>query len=292
MFAQQIINGFVAGTAYALFALGFTLIFGVLGVVNLTYGFYFSAGAYIALFATLKGAPLALALPLAAIGAGLIAVVLDALLLSRLRKASAPELASLMVTLGGTLFLYSGMTALFGSEIRRFPIGLIDNAPFNFHGSSVSPTQLLIVGTVAVLTLGLIALLRVTRIGLAMRAMAENPDAAELMGIDTGAVMRRVSFISGSLGGAAGVLIGLQYNAITPYMGEAMTLKGFAIIILGGLGDIGGALIAGLLIGLLEALTAGYVSSVYKEAIGFLALVLTLWVRPLGLFGRASARRA
>ena len=133
---------------------------------------------------------------------------------------------------------------------------------------------------------------RHTRIGLAMRAMAENPDAAELMGIDTNAVMRRVSFISGALGGAAGVLIGLQYNAITPYMGEAMTLKGFAIIILGGLGDIGGALVAGLLIGLLEALTAGYVSSVYKDAVGFLALVLTLWVRPLGLFGRASAKRA
>jgi branched-chain amino acid transport system permease protein len=257
MFAQQIINGFVAGSAYALFALGFTLMFGVLGVINLTYGFYFSAGAYIALFATLKGAPLGLALPLAAIGAGLIAVVLDALLLSRLRKASAPELASL-----------------------------------DFHGASVSPTQILIVGTVAALTLGLIILLRASRIGLAMRAMAENPDAAELMGIDTGAVMRRVSFISGALGGAAGVLIGLQYNAITPYMGEAMTLKGFAIIILGGLGDIGGALVAGLLIGLLEALTAGYVSSVYKDAVGFLALVLTLWVRPLGLFGRASAKRA
>jgi branched-chain amino acid transport system permease protein len=292
MFAQQIINGFVAGSAYALFALGFTLMFGVLGVVNLTYGFYFSAGAYIALFATLKGAPLALALPAAAVGAGLIAVVLDSLLLSRLRKTKAPELASLMVTLGGTLFLYSGMTALFGSEIRRFPIGLIDNAPFNFDGASVSPTQMLIVGASAVLTLGLIAALRATRLGLSMRALAENPDAAELMGIDTGAIMRRVSFISGALGGAAGVLIGLQYNAITPYMGEAMTLKGFAIIILGGLGDIGGALIAGLLIGILEALTAGYVSSVYKDAIGFLALVLTLWVRPLGLFGRSSARRA
>jgi branched-chain amino acid transport system permease protein len=213
-------------------------------------------------------------------------------LLSRLRRTKAPELASLMVTLGGTLFLYSGMTALFGSEIRRFPIGLIDNAPYDFHGASVSPTQMLIVGASAVLTLGLIAALRATRLGLSMRALAENPDAAELMGIDTGAIMRRVSFISGALGGAAGVLIGLQYNAITPYMGEAMTLKGFAIIILGGLGDIGGALIAGLLIGLLEALTAGYVSSVYKDAIGFLALVLTLWVRPLGLFGRASARRA
>ncbi|VFU07530.1 Inner-membrane translocator [Methylocella tundrae] len=292
MLLQQIINGFVAGSAYALFALGFTLMFGVLGVVNLTYGFYFSAAAYIALFATIKGAPLAIALPAAAIATGLIAVVVDFLLLSRLRKVRAPELASLMVTLGATLFLYSGMTALFGSEIRRFPIGLVDSAPWTFEGASVSLAQLLIVGTVAALALGLVLLLRMTRTGLAMRALAENPDAAELMGIDTRAIMSQVSFVSGALAGAAGVLIALEYNAITPYMGEAMTLKGFAVIILGGLGDIGGALVAGLLIGVLEALTAGYVSSVYKEAVGFLLLVLTLWIRPLGLFGRPSARRA
>ncbi len=292
MLLQQIINGFVAGSAYALFALGFTLMFGVLGVVNLTYGFYFSAGTYLALFSALKGAPLALALPLAATATGLIAVVLDTVLLSRLRRTDAPELASLMVTLGATLFLYSGMTALFGSEIRRFPIGLIDSAPLNIFGATISLTQVLILCTVAGLAFALVILLRATRTGLAMRALAENPDAAELMGVDTGAIMRRVSFLCGALAGAAGVLIGLEYNAITPYMGEAMTLKGFAVIILGGLGDVGGALIAGVLIGLLEALTAGYVSSVYKEAVGFMLLVLTLWARPLGLFGRASVRRA
>jgi branched-chain amino acid transport system permease protein len=291
MLLQQIINGFVAGSAYALFALGFTLMFGVLGVVNLTYGFYFSTGAYLALAAAQNGAPLAVALPAAALGAGAIAVVLDTLLLTRLRKTRAPELASLMVTLGATLFLYSGMTALLGSETRRFPPGLVDGAPFLLGGASVSPAQILVLCAVAALTVGLILLLRATRTGLAMRALAENPDAAELMGIDTQAVMRRVSFVCGALGGAAGVLIGLQYNAIAPYMGEAMMLEGFAIIILGGLGDIGGALVAGIFIGLLEALTAGYVSSVYKEAVGFLALVLTLWVRPLGLFGRALARR-
>lgn len=292
MLGQQIVNGLVAGSAYALFALGFTLMFGILGVVNLTYGFYFSIGAYLALFATLKGAPIALALPVAAALCGVIAVILDFLLLARLRKARAPELASLMVTLGATLLLYSSMTALFGAEIRRFPIGVLDSAPFAFASLSISLGQILIVGAVAFLTLGLTGLMRATRTGLAMRALAENADAAELMGVDTGSIMRRVSFICGALGGAAGVLIGLEYNAITPYMGEAMTLKGFAVIILGGLGDIRGALIAGLLLGLLEALTAGYVSSVYKDAVGFLLLVLTLWVSPLGLFGRASARRA
>jgi branched-chain amino acid transport system permease protein len=292
MLAQQIVNGLVAGSAYALFALGFTLMFGVLRVINLTYGFYFSAGAYLALFITLKGAPLALALPAAAGGSGLIAVLVDFLLLTRLRKVQAPELSSLMVTLGATLFLYSAMIALLGADTRRFPIGVIGGAPFVLGSVSISPAQILVVCTVALLAFGLVALLRTTRTGLAMRALAENPDAAELMGVDTSATMRRVSFISGAVGGAAGVLIGLEYNAITPYMGEAMTLKGFAVIILGGLGDIRGALIAGLAIGLIEALTAGYVSSLYKEAVGFLLLVLTLWVRPLGLFGPSNARRA
>lgn len=292
MLGQQIINGIVAGSAYALFALGLTLTFGILGVVNLTYGFYFSAGAYLALFAATAGAPIGLALPAAAIASGLIAVALDFLLLARLRQARAPELASLMVTLGATLFLYSSMTAALGGEIRRFPFGILDSAPISLGGYAISQGQVLIVGTVVLLALALIALMRATRTGLAMRALAENSDAAELMGVDTGSIMRRVSFVSGALGGAAGVLIGLEYNAIAPYMGEAMTLKGFAVIILGGLGDIGGALAAGLLIGVLEALTAGYLSSVYKDAVGFLLLVLTLWVRPQGLFGRPSAKRA
>ncbi|PNG27968.1 branched-chain amino acid ABC transporter permease [Methylocella silvestris] len=292
MLLQQIINGIVAGSAYALFALGFTLTFGVLKIVNLTYGFYFSAGAYLALFATLHGAPITLALPFAAIAAGFIAVFLDSALLSRLRRQQAPELASLMVTLGATLFLYTGMTALIGSEIQRFPLGLIESAPFRFNGASISLTQIAIVMTAGLLAAGLIGVLRATRTGLAMRAMAENPQAGELMGIDTGAIMRRVSFLCGAIAGASGVLIGLEHNAITPYMGETMALKGFAVIILGGLGDVGGALIAGLLIGLLEALTAGYISSIYKDAVGFLLLVLTLWARPFGLFGRASVRRA
>ena len=131
-----------------------------------------------------------------------------------------------------------------------------------------------------------------TRLGLALRAMAENPDAAGLMGIDTGRLAALVSFISGALAGAGGVLIGLNFNAIQPYMGEAMMLRGFVVIIVGGLGDIRGALIAGLLLGIVEVLTAGYVASGLKEAVAFAILVAVLWSRPAGLFGRAVARRA
>jgi len=136
--------------------------------------------------------------------------------------------------------------------------------------------------------LGELRLREMDEAGIDMQILSHGAPSAQKLSGDDAVELTRAAVRAG----AAGVLIGLEYNAITPYMGEAMTLKGFAVIILGGLGDVGGALIAGVLIGLLEALTAGYVSSVYKEAVGFLALVLTLWARPLGLFGRASVRRA
>ena len=293
MLAQQLLNGLVVGSTYALFALGFTIMFGVLGVVNLTYGFYFSAGAMIALWLTVTtGAPVWASFLFATLATGLIAIVFDGLLLTRLRRARAPELASLMVTLGATLLLYALASSFLGVEIRRFPSTALDASSFDLMGLRVSLTQLLIVLAAFALVAGLIYLLRFTRLGLAIRAMAERPDTAELMGVNSSAITRLVSFLSGSLAGAAGVLIGLNYNAIQPYMGEAMMLKGFAVIILGGLGDARGALVAGLIVGMLETLTAGYFASTWKEAVGFALLVLTLWVRPAGMFGRAAVKRA
>jgi branched-chain amino acid transport system permease protein len=292
MFAQQLVNGVLLGATYALFALGFTLMFGVLRVINLTYGFYFSAGALIALWLTRSFSwPIAAALPAAAAASGLIAIVLDWLLLSRLRRVRAPELASLMVTLGGVLALYSALTAWLGPDIRRLPPDTISGEAFQIGGIRVTAAQILILGSTAVLVAALIALLRGTRLGLAIRAMAEKPDAAQLMGIDTGRAAATVSFLSGALAGAGGVLIGLNFNAIQPYMGETMMLRGFVVIIVGGLGDIRGALIAGLALGIIEVMTAGYVDSGLKEAVAFLILVAVLWTRPSGLFGRAVIRR-
>ncbi len=293
MLAQQLVNGVLLGATYALFALGFTLIFGVLRVINLVYGFYFSAGAFMALFLTRQyGWPIVAALPVAAAGAGVLAIALDWVLLTRLRRVGAPELASLMVTLGAVLALYAASTALLGPDIRRLPPDLIGAEAMVIAGVRITAAQVLILVATAVLVGGLIALMRGTRLGLALRAMAENPDAAGLMGIDTGRLAALVSFISGALAGAGGVLIGLNFNAIHPYMGEAMMLRGFVVIIVGGLGDIRGALIAGLLLGIVEVLTAGYVASGLKEAVAFAILVAVLWTRPVGLFGRAVVRRA
>lgn len=293
MLAQQLVNGVLLGATYALFALGFTLMFGVLRVINLTYGFYFSAGALIALWLTRSaGLGIWAALPLAALASGAIAVALDWVLLSRLRRIQAPELSSLMVTLGAVLALYAAMTAVLGPDIRRLPPDIISADAFQFGSVRITAAQLLILAATSVLVVGLLALMRGTRLGLAIRAMAEKPDAAQLMGIDTGRAAALVSFISGCLAGAGGVLIGLNFNAIYPYMGEAMMLRGFVVIIVGGLGDIRGALLAGLALGVIEVLTAGYVDSGLKEAVAFLILVVVLWTRPSGLFGQAVLRRA
>jgi len=292
MLAQQLANGILLGATYALFALGFTLMFGVLKVINLTYGFYFSAGALLSL-ALVQQAGLGIwtALPLAAIASGLIAVVLDWLLLTRLRRVHAPELSSLMVTLGAVLALYSALTAWLGPDIRRLPADLVASEAIQLGPVRVTTAQLLILAAVVVLVAGLL-LLRGTRLGLAIRAMADKPDAAELMGIDTTRATAIVSFLSGCLAGAGGVLIGLSRNAIDPYMGEGMMLRGFVVIIVGGLGDIRGALAAGMLLGVVEVMTAGYISSNLKDAVAFLLLVAVLWTRPAGLFGRAAVRRA
>lgn len=292
MLAQQLVNGVLLGATYALFALGFTLMFGVLRVINLTYGFYFSAGGFAALGLTLAGLPIWAALPIAAIASGLIAVALDTLLLTRLRHDKAPELASLMVTLGAVLALYAGMTAIFGPDMRRLPLDALGGGPIMLAGLRVTSAQLLILIVTIVLVGALLVLIRGTRLGLAIRALAESPDAAGLMGIDTARVAALVSFISGGLAGAGGVLIGLSFNAVHPYMGEAMMLRGFAVIIVGGLGDVRGAVIAGLLLGVLEVMTAGYIGSGLKEAVAFAALVLVLWIHPTGLFGRPTVRRA
>jgi len=293
MFAQQLANGLVLGSTYALFALGFTLMFGVLKVLNLTYGFYFTAGALVALAACRDlGASLWLALPLGMLAAGLLAVVIDTALLTPLRRARAPELSSLMVTLGAVLLLYSLLSMGLGTEIRRFPFDALPAGAVTFGAVRLGAAQLLIMATTALLVAGLWLLLGRTRLGLALRAVAENEDAARLMAIDVPKTLMLASLISGLLAGAAGVLIGLSQNAIQPYMGETMMLRGFAVIIIGGLGDVRGAVAAGLLLGVAEVMAAGYIDSMVKDGVAFTLMVLVLWLKPAGLLGRARVSRA
>lgn len=293
MFAQQIFNALVLGAVYALFSMGFTLTFGVLRVINLLYGFYVAAGAFLSLLAVRQlGLPLWLAAILGALGTGVVGLVCDTLLLTPLRRNKAPELASLIVTLGGVLLLNSLMFLAFGAEVRRFPPDLLSQEPISLGSLRIGEIQLVIIVVVAVLSAALFLFIERTRLGTAIRALAENPDAASLMGVNVGAMVSGVSFIAAMLIGVAGILIGLNFNAVHPYMGEPLMLRGFAVVVIGGLGDIRGALIAGLALGFVEVLTAGYISSSLKDAAGFGALVLVLWLRPSGLFGKSLVKRA
>ncbi len=293
MFLQQLFNALVLGSVYALFALGFTLTFGVLRVINLLYGFYFAAGAFAALAAVQRlGLGLAAAGLAGAAVAGLLGVACDGLLLTRLRRTRAPELSSLIVTLGGVLLMNSLMQSLFGAGVRRFPVTPLTDRVLSLGPVSATPVQLVIVAAVPAAVAALFALLGRTRLGAAIRAVAERPETAAMMGVNVGALLALVSFVSAFLAGGAGVLIGVNFNAVQPYMGEAMMLRGFAVIVIGGLGDIRGALAAGLGLGFLEVMTAGYLSSELKDAVPFACLILALWLRPAGLFGLAAARRA
>jgi branched-chain amino acid transport system permease protein len=293
MLSQQLFNALVLGSVYALFSMGFTLTFGVLRVINLLYGFYVAAGAFLALVLVRDvGLPLWAAGPLAALATGVIGMVCDTAVLLPLRRAKAPELASLIVTLGGVLLLNSIMFLIFGAEVRRFPVDVLSQAPISLGILQIGEVQLAIIIVVAIVVTALFVFIERTRLGIAVRALAENPDAASLMGVNVEAMFMGISFIAATLTAIAGILIGLNFNAVDPYMGEPLMLRAFAVIIIGGLGDIRGALIAGLALGFIEVMTAGYLSSNFKDAAGFAAMVITLWLRPSGLFGRAVARRA
>ncbi|MDI9409372.1 MAG: branched-chain amino acid ABC transporter permease [Candidatus Pacebacteria bacterium] len=292
MIPQLLMSGLVIGACYGLFALGFTLIFGVLRVINLLYGFYFWLGAMVTLSAVkLLGMAFWLAMPIGFLAAGLVAVLLDGLILSPLRRRRADELSSLMVTLGAVMSLYAAASLVFGAEVRRLPFDLLPEWAWQVGELRITISQLLIIGGAALLGIGLWLVLRHSRLGLALGALTENPSMTQLMGINIGFTAAVASFLSGLLGGAAGILIGLNYNAIHPFMGENMMLKGFAAVIMGGLGNVQGAVIAGLVLGFGEVFTATYISSGYKDAVAFGGLILTLLLRPNGLFGKPPARR-
>ncbi|RXZ32318.1 branched-chain amino acid ABC transporter permease [Oxalobacteraceae bacterium CAVE-383] len=293
MLAQQLINALSLGSVYALFALGFTLVFGVLGVINLSHGAIFMLGSYIALLLIDKLAmPLYLALLCAMLATGCIGALVDYLVLRPLRKRNAPHLAPMIATIGVAIMFTNLAQGLFGAENQRFQAGVIPEESLNFGALHVTALQIGIIAISFVLMLALLAVMRRTQIGRALRAIAESPKAAYLLGINVEGLFFLTSFAAAALGGAAGVLVGLSFNAISPFMGQPMLHKGIAVIILGGMGDIRGALIGGLFLGFAEVLTVAYLSSDFRDAVAFGLLFLILLIRPSGMFGKVLERKA
>ncbi len=296
MLAQQLVNGLSLGALYALFALGFTLVFGVLGVINLSHGAIFMVGAYAGVEALSRfGLPLWLALPFAFVVSGLFGLAIDVLVLKPLRRRDAPHLIPMIATIGIGIALNNVVQGLFGAQNLRFPAGTIptDTMEVGAFGLTIGFTaiELAIVLLSIALMAALIFVIRRTQVGRALRAIAESPKAAYLVGIDVEGLFMLTSFVAAGLGGIAGVMIGLYSNAIYPLMGQPMLQKGVAVIILGGMGDIRGALLAGLFLGFAEVMSVAYIGSTMRDAVAFGMLFLILLVRPKGLFGTTNERK-
>ena len=293
MLAQHLINALSLGSVYALFALGFTLVFGVLGVINLSHGAIFMLGSYTALLLVDKfAAPLWLALLLAMLVSGLIGLLVDFVVLKPLRARNAPHLAPMIATIGVAIMLTNLAQGLFGAENKRFPQGTVPEQTLDWGNVQVTTLQIAIVVISFALMLVLLAAMKRTQLGRALRAIAESPKAAHLLGINVEGLFYLTSFAAAALGGAAGVLIGLSFNAISPFMGQPMLHKGIAVIILGGMGDIRGALIGGLFLGFVEVLSVAYISSDVRDGVAFGLLFLILLIRPSGMFGKVLERKA
>ena len=293
MLGQQLVNALSLGSVYALFALGFTLVFGVLGVINLSHGAVFMLGAYAALqVVTRLGLPLWAALIAAFVVSALLGLLIDYLVLRPLRRRNAPHLIPMIATIGIAIFFNNAAQGMFGAENLRFPPDLLPEAQLHFAGVQISVIEVAIIVLSFALMAALLLVMRKTQLGRALRAIAESPKAAALLGINVEGLFYLTSATAAALGGVSGVLIALYSNAVFPLMGQPMLHKGIAVIILGGMGDIRGALIGGLFLGFAEVMSVAYIGSTMRDAVAFGLLFIVLLLRPQGMFGKVLERKA
>jgi branched-chain amino acid transport system permease protein len=279
---------------YALFALGYTLIFGILDTLNLAHAAIFMLGAFSALvLVTEAGASIWLAmLGAMAVCAGL-GILLERIAFAPLRRRPDTHLAGLISSIAVATMFEAFALWRFEARTQRFPSGTFADQPVPVLGVNISELQLLILA-VALVLMGLLQfIVRRTRLGAAMRAVAESERAARVVGIDVERVILVTFALASALGGAAGVLYGLAFNSISPDMGRSIELRGLAVIIVGGMGSIPGAVLGGFLLGLVEVMSVALTGqSSYRDAIAFATLFLILMLRPSGLFGMRAAREA
>ena len=293
MLEQQLFNALSLGCVYALFALGFTLVFGVLGVINLSHGAVFMVGAYAALAAVQNlGLPLWAAIIFAFLVSGCVGALVDVLVLKPLRKRNAPHLIPMIATIGVAIVLNNLAQGIAGAENKRFPTDVLPQESLDFLGLHITVIELGIILLSFVLRVALVLVIGRTQLGRALRAIAESPKAALLLGINVEWLFIITSFVAAGLGGVAGTLVGVYSNALFPLMGQPILHKGIAVIILGGMGDIRGAMLAGLFLGFAEVMSVAYIGSNMRDAVAFGVLFLVLILRPQGLLGRIQERKA
>jgi len=307
IFLQQLVNGIVLGSIYALVALGYTMVYGILGLINFAHGEVVMIGAMVALtvIQLLIGSGIALPGPLIAALGLLIAMpacmalgyVIERVAYRPLR--AAPRLAALITAIGVSILLQNVAMIVWGRQYHAFP-ALLPAAPHTLAGATVDDLQIFIVLLAAAIMAGLLALVHRTRLGRAMRATSQNPEVAGLMGVNVNTVISITFVIGSALAAVAGIMVAAYYGIAHYFMGFMLGLKAFTAAVLGGIGNLGGAMLGGLLLGLIESLGAGYIGpltggflgSHYQDVFSFVVLILVLVFRPSGLLGERVAERS
>ncbi|MBC8178480.1 MAG: branched-chain amino acid ABC transporter permease [Desulfobacteraceae bacterium] len=282
MFLQQLINGLTLGSTYSLLAIGFTLVLGLLQMLNIAHGDVFMIGAFLGLTFSLLGMPLYLALILAMIGAGLLAVIIERLCFRPLRKAHF--LMPLLSTIAFGILLQNVATQMWGSEPSRYP-QTMEIAQFHLGSVQISSIDIIILVVSLGFMIGIDLFVRKTRFGRAMRATSEKPQTASILGVDVNMVIIVTFFASGALAGIAGVLTALVYLQITPFIGIRQGLIGMVAMVIGGVGSLRGAMIGGLMIGIIEIMNDAYFTASYRDIILFGLFFVFIVFKPEGLFG-------
>jgi len=293
VFLQQVVNGLVIGSSYALVAVGFTLIFGVLRIVYLAHGAVLVAGAYIGLFALMWFGSLLAALVVGTIGAAILGLLVEFVALRPVREQN--HLIALVTTISFATIVQEALRlSVQGGQAISYPasIGSV-LLQTNIGGVRLHVTvgQVAVIVVALVLVVALTFIIQRTWVGRSIRAVADSPLIASMLGIRVNVISAQTVALASALAGAAGVLLGLTIPAIDPYIGEHLQFKALAIVLFGGLGSIPGAVIGGLLLGFVEAMAAGYLATSYRDLFAFVTMVVILFFRPSGLLGRRLVER-
>jgi len=285
IFIQQLAIGVALGLVYSMVAVGFSLVFGILRLINFSHGAVYAFGAYVAFFLVgLNVGPIP-AIIAAAFISGFLGILIDKLALEPLRKKRSIPIAALVTTLGISNIIQNLLVVHFGSHRRPFPdffnLGIV-----TIGDVRLSSREFVMFGVCMVLLLIMLILVHRTKIGLAMRATAQNTKAASLMGININRIIAITFFLGGASAAIAGGMVSGYYQILFPGMGFMVGLKAFAASVLGGIGSLPGALVGGLLVGIIESLAALYLGSHFRDVMAFIILIAVLIFRPVGLFGK------
>ena len=284
MFMEQLSNGIALGSIYALTAIGFTMVYGIIRLINFAHGDIYMIGAFLTLTAiTLMGMPIIPAFIFGMVGSAIVGILIAKLAYSPVFEA--PRINLFLSAIGMAIFLENFAMLIWGPETQSFP-NVINNVSYNFLGIRINTTQLIILGTTIVLVTILTYIVQYTKTGRAMRCVSQDMDVSKLMGINTNAIVYFTFGLGSAMGAAAGTLVGIYYKAAYPMMGFVPGLKAFIAAVIGGIGSIPGAMLGGLIMGISESLGAAYISSGYRDAIAFIILIVILLVKPEGLLGK------